>query len=252
MHTVIAKFMYKLNPKSDIGLDLEGAERLYQETVIRDKSGFERKQKLSSYYYYQPLIDFDYKFNPKSSLMVAAGMQSRYFIDQPKNGPELKNYTIPIFRIGYNQGQPYQYMWNVGAEYSTNTYGQDLYFKYLQASTNFTYYISKSLSVNANFSYGQDTYSKSQLDLSNVWKHDRLDNIYIAGAGVNWDMLQKASTPYLTIKVIYNYLNRASNIDGSVDDYVTGYPGQFISYNTYVNAINVQVLFNPTVLIGPK
>jgi hypothetical protein len=252
MNMIDAKFMYKLNPKADVGVDLQVAERLYGESIIRDEFGFERKQKISDYDYYQPLLDFDYKFSPKSTLTASGGMQSRHFYSQPDDGPTLKDYSIPVVRIKYNQAQPFQYNWDVGAEYSTNTYGIDLYYTYWQLSTELKYYIRKSLYLDGSFIYAQDTYSLSTNDLANVWAHNRLDNLYIAGASVNWDALQKAGTPYLSFNLKYGFMKRDSNIDGKLDDYVTGYPGAFYSYNTQVNTIFAQVLFNPTVLIGQR
>jgi len=245
--TGYAKTNYRLSSKVDVSLELQGGQRVYEDTIIIDGSGDESRVKVSDYNFYQGFLELGYKFNARSSVSAAAGAHHRHFFNEGDR--ELKDYTIPIGRITYNLAGKNKNSLAVGAETGSNTYGLDNYFDYWQASAELTYYISKPIFLSTNFVYKQDYYNRDRLNLEDVWAHNRLDNIYIADAAVNLDLLRRRETPYLSLSVRYEHLVRDSNIDHA-SDYESGYTGGSTSYDTQVNQISVQLKFNPTILIG--
>lgn len=250
-HHGYAKFSYKLNPKSELGLDLQGGQRTYDDSIVRDTLGYEREVEVIDYYFYQGMLDFTYKINPKATLDAAGGAYFRHFFGESDDTPDLKDSTMPIGRIYYNQVAKNQYALNLSGEYASNTYGINLYYNYWQISGDFKYYIRKPFYLDFNGVYKQDSYNREDLDLEDVWEHNRLDSIAIGGIGVVWDALRKGEIAYLSFLVEYQYQYRDSNIDKD-DDYNAFWPGTHTSYDTQVSSVNFQMTFNPTVLIGPR
>ena len=250
-HHGYAKFAYKINPKAELGLDLQGGQRTYDDSIVKDQFGYERKVQVVDYDFYQALLDFTYKLSAKASLEAAAGAHVRQFFGKSNDTPDLKDYTLPIGRISYNQASKNQYGLTLAGEYSSNTYGINLYFNYWQVSGDFKYYIRKPFYLDFTGIYKQDTYNRENLDLENVWRHNRVDNVGIASIALVWDALRKAETPYLSFNLGYQFQNRDSSID-KAEDYVAAWPGLYTSYNTQVNTVAFQLIFNPSVLIGPR
>jgi len=244
------KLMYKINPKVSAGLDLQGGERVYAENTQRDTLGNEIKQKVSSYTYLQELAEVDFAFDPRTSLIVAAGANQRQFFNQ--GDFKLKDEDYPVARINFIRAVKNQYDLTLSGECGSNTYGLNEYFTYYQAGVLFDYYIRKQLHLTADVIYKNDTFSRSSLDLEEIWAKNRVDGIIIAEGGFTWDMLRKQDVPYLSLSAKYEYLDRNSNIDGKDNDYEPGYGGLHYSYNTTVQSAFVQLIFNPSILIGPR
>jgi len=100
----------------------------------------------------------------------------------------------------------------------------------------------------------QDYYNRNQLDLERIWAHDRVDNVVVATASLNWDILRKRDTPYLTLFASYQFQMDDSNMNGP-DDFLAQRSvllGTATSYSTQVNSVKVQLNFSPSVLIRPK
>jgi len=251
-HKGYAKFTYRAGPKSEIGLDLQGGERVYGDAVFRSAGGFERVADIVDYDYYQAMIVFNYKISPSASLSGGGGALYRTFFGQPEAGPELKDYLLPIVNIAYRQGVKYRYELGLSGEYGANTYGLNSYFSYIQGGASLKYYLGRALCLNANLIYKNDAYDKENLDVGDVWKNDRVDNLYLGLVGLTWEVLRRAETPYLSLSAQYQYMQRDSNIDGEISDFLPGSTPLLASYDTTVNMAIVSLIFNPTVAIGPR
>jgi len=247
-HIGYISFGYKFNPRFNLGLHLEGGERVYGTTEIPDASGNITEVEVADYDYYQGLVNFSYKFSPRTSISLAGGAQGRmYFGESPR---ALEDQTVPLIRIKFSQSQSYRYSLNLDGEYSYSIYGHNLYFQYWQVGTGFKYYFAKPLYAGVSYHYKQDLYDRSSLDMENVWVDDRLDALHLASASLVWEALKKHNVPYLTFSLEYKYRLRDSNID-EAGDYQATYAGKRSFYDTEINAIYFQLTFNPSILIGP-
>ena len=247
-HIGYLSFAYRFTPRFLLGLDVEGGERVYDTAEVPDSAGNITEVEVVDYSYYQGLLRLDYKFSPRTSLRVAGGARSRHYFGETDR--DFKDYTTLVARIGFHQSQAYRYKLTIGGEYSSSTYGQNLYFNYWQVGTTFIYYFAKPLYIQVGYHYKQDLYDRSELDMENVWADDRLDILHLANASITWEALKRHNIPYLSFKLGYNYRLRDSNID-QADDYLPTYTGYRQTYDAEINSFFFQLVFNPSVLIGP-
>lgn len=248
-HSGFARIGYQLSPKAQIALDLQGGQWVYDKLIVPVPNGDDLEYEVVDFNYYQALLGFSYSFTPRATLQISGGADQRQYFGEPE-GRDLKDHILPVGRVTFNLAEKNKYNLLVGGEYSESKYGQDLFFTYWQGNASFTYYFGKILSATAGIIYKNDTYDREILDMKDIWRDDRQDQLYIANARITLDALRKYDTPYLSFIAGYQYAVRESNIDGELDDYVDTYSGAYYSYDTKIQSILVQVRFNPEVFIG--
>lgn len=249
-HKGFLKAMYGINPKLDVGVDVQGQERTYTDLYYYSR-GVRYTESVADYYYIQGMAEAQYKLTSKATLVADAGAQYRHFFGQQNLARKLEDYTIPVGKISFVQTEKLKYTIDLSALYSTNTYGINAYFNYVEGRARLRYYLTKALYAEGTFVYKQDYYDREKLGYEGIWKQDRIDNVYLATAKINWDILSKRGTPYLIARATYQYQLIDSNINGP-EDYLAPQSNSYGNtyYNTRVNSVMAEIIFSPTVLIG--
>lgn len=231
---------YDFNSRNTIFLDAQGGERIFLSRTIANT-----KESYTDYNFYQGLLGYRHRFNERSDVEVAGGAANRHFFHE--QNIILMDYANPMARAAYNRSQPDKYNFSVQGEWGTSTFGQDLFFDYINAGLTFKYFFTRKLTAEVLGNYSNDLFRTVRNDRTALWKTDRVDNIYVGRATVAWDLIQKNKETVLGLRAGYEHRVRDSNLDAPSDYKI---PILWTSYDTTIDYYFAEVDFLPMILIG--
>jgi len=236
---------YDLDTQNTVFVDTQGGQRIF---LIHEIAGI--SQQLADYNFLVGLLGYKHHFNEHSDIEVEGGAQTRHFFHE--SNINIKDYTIPMGRITYTLTKPERYKFTALGEYGTNAYGQNLFFDYATGQVTLQYFFTRKFNAEVDGTYTRDVFGAVRNDRTNLWKFDRVDNVYLGRAILAWNAIQKRNEPILTLKAGYQHTTRDSNLNGP-SDFVTPPPPNpklWTSYNTTIDYYFAEVDFLPTLLIG--
>jgi hypothetical protein len=248
-----AKFEYDFTPKTTGFVDFQGGQRIFDErryVTAVDANGIPtayNEVDTADYNFYQGVLGVSLRFSERTQLKVSGGAHNKVFFDEGQF--DMEDYTVPFARINFIQQQANRYRLDLIGEAGTSTYGQDLFFDYYSGSAKFRYYFLKGLYVNVYGTYKQDVFDVEINDREFMWEDDRVDDLIVYGAELDWKIFQKNNNTWLALQLLYRHRTRISNIVDQ-NDYAPGFPGPYNSYNTEIDYYGAQIQFMPTLLIG--
>jgi hypothetical protein len=231
---------HDFNTRNTIFLDAQGGERIFLTRTIANLN-----ESFADYDFYQALLGYRHRFNERSDIEVAGGAATRHFFHE--QNIVLKDYSNPMARVAYHRNQPDKYNLTFQSEWGTSTYGQDLFFDYLNAIFGFKYFINRKFNAAVDGNYSNDLFRSARNDRTAIWKTDRVDNIFVGRATLEWDPILKNNETILALRAGYQHLIRDSNLD-SPGDFQN--PIFFVSYDTSIDYFFAEVDFLPMILIG--
>jgi len=231
---------YDLNTRNTVFFDAQGGQRIF---ATREISGFETH--FVDYNFYQGLLGYRHRFNERNDLEIAGGAYYRDFINEVNL--KFEDYTTPLGRVTFNSELAEKYKLNLQGEYGTSTYGQNIFYDYINGTASFKYFFTRKLIAQLDALYNYNTFDRKRNERELLWKEDRVDSIYVGRVLVFWDLIQKNKEPILRTQVGYEHKVRDSNLD-SRQDYLI--PGMWVSYDTTIDYYFVEISFLPMLLVG--
>ena len=231
---------YDFDTKNTVFLDVQAGQRIF---LARKTAAF--APQFVDYDSYQAALGYKHRFNERSDFEVMGGAEYRHFFHEINI--DLKDYTTPLVHADYNRSRVDKYLLNLAGEWGTSTFGQSLFFDYINASLSLKYYLTHKLFATLEGVYTRDTFSAKNNDRTAIWKTDRVDNIYLGRASLEWDMVQKQHQNVLVLRAGYEHRTRDSNLDSPGDFKI---PAAFASFDTSIDTYFAEVDFLPMILIG--
>jgi hypothetical protein len=272
-HRAYLRGEYDFSPKLTGFFDAQYADRSYTEI-----DNF----KFAGYTFWQGLLGIRYHFSPNTYMELAGGYSGKHFKDINKQTTarlgttlvpaatfypvpmrlyRLDDMAAPVAMFSFVSETTNKYRLIVSATYGGSTYGQNLYFNYMDARARFTYYFTPKLTANLQGGYNQAVFDREDNSRQWLWKTDRIDNLTTIGASLHWDILQKGGQGTLSLEAGWNLQMRDSNIDNR-NDYTTACQGlqqalyggstrwPYSSFDGNVNVYYIEFQILPTILIG--
>ena len=240
-HRILYRGEYDFTPKTTGIFDLQAADRNFSDLSVES----------SDYRLYQGLGGLRFNLREQTYLELLGGYVMRDFYNV-SDVYKLENTQDGIGRITFVTGKPKRYNLQLTGERGVSIYGDNLFFVYNGVSADSKLYLAPKVAFKLVGSYRNALYDLDRNDRTDLWKQDRVDNIYLADAALQWDILEKEGEGTLTVMAGYTFQFRDSNID-SANDYVNLPAGaNFWSYDTQVGVAYAQIQIKPTILFGNR
>lgn len=248
-HRGLARIEYDISRRITVFADVNGGQRYFENQEIELDNKKIVDMIYADYTFYDAVIGLTYRFTENTSISAHAGADSKQFTDI---GPyEIQDYTTPLIRVELTTARPQRYQVILRADTGTNYYGPNLFFDYYGANLTLRYYFTKAIYTDLSGVYHYDIFDLERNNREELWTDDRIDVIYIYTGAMHFDFIKRRDHYWLGFEFGYSHKTRDSNIDGS-EDYVVGYKGVPMSYDTDVNYYFANFIFSPEIRFRAK
>lgn len=217
---------------------------------------------VASYNLLQGLLGLRYHFTGQNYVELMGGAVQRTFdnwadneLPSPPYGAnelmyDIQDTTDAVGTLIWVYNENSMYSLRLMADQGISTYGVNLYFTYTGASAKLTYFINPKMNLAFSCRYQHAVFDLEKNGREWMWDEDRIDDVIVASANFNWDLIQRDRVGTVSFQAGYNWRDRNSSID-DIEDWNPIYatvasPVALRGYDATVQLWFVQLTFTPT------